>query len=74
MSEWLRWWVNLSVTPPLSAWEVVGSNPTAGISRIGFKKFPNVSLMFLIHSPTNKITFNGGLFVAVCNCCKVNEV
>ena len=27
---------NLGAMPPLSDWEVVGSNPTAGMSRIGF--------------------------------------
>ena len=36
VAEWLRQWVNLGVTPPLSDWEVVGSNPTGGMSRIGF--------------------------------------
>ena len=43
VAEWLGWWANLGVTPPLSDWEVGGSNPTAGMSRIGFfhpgKKF-----------------------------------
>ena len=28
-------WVNLGVMPPLSDWEVVGSNSTAGMSKIG---------------------------------------
>ena len=26
VAEWLRWWVNQGVTPPLSDWEVVGPN------------------------------------------------
>ena len=62
MAEWLRWWVNLGVTPPLSDWEVVGSNPTAGMSRIRLvlsrKKingFPKPK-MFRIYSLNNKIT------------------
>ena len=56
VAEWLRWWVNLGVMPPLSDWEVVGSNPIPGMSRIGFfyprKKFQwfslaeNVSYLF----------------------------
>ena len=36
VAEWLRCWANLGVTPPLSDWEVVGSNSTAGMSRLGF--------------------------------------
>ena len=36
VGEWLRLWVNLGLAPSLSNWEVVGSNPTAGMSRIGF--------------------------------------
>ena len=32
-AEWLRLWVNIGVTPTLSDWEVVGSNPTAYIGR-----------------------------------------
>ena len=36
VAEWLRRWVNLGVMPPLSDCEVVGSNPTAGMIRIGF--------------------------------------
>ena len=30
VAEWLNWWVTLGVMPPLSDWEVVGLNPTAG--------------------------------------------
>ena len=36
VAEWFRWWANPGVNSPLSDWEVVGSNPTAGMSRIGF--------------------------------------
>ena len=36
VAKWLRQWVNLGVMSQLSDWEVVGSNPTAGMSRIGF--------------------------------------
>ena len=40
VAEWLRWWANLGVMwPPLSYWEVVDLNPSAGMSRIGFKLF-----------------------------------
>ena len=35
VAEWLRQWANLGLKPPLSDWEDVGSNLTAGTSRIG---------------------------------------
>ena len=36
VAELLKWWVNLGLAPPLGDWSVVGSNPTADMSRIGF--------------------------------------
>ena len=50
------------LSPPLSYWEVVGSSPTASISRLGFfiqGRNSNGFLrpkMFRIYSPPNKIT------------------
>ena len=62
MTEWLRWLVNLGVMPPVSDWKVVGSNPTAGMSRIrvliqgrNFTGYP-LPKLFRIYSPPNKIT------------------
>ena len=38
---------NLDVKPPLSDWEVVGSDPTAGMSRVGFLYREEISMVFL---------------------------
>ena len=79
VAKWLRWWVNLGVTPPPSEFEVVGSNPTAGMSKLGFfypgKKFQWFSLaenafLFILH-PIRSLC---DLFVAMCYCCKINKV
>ena len=62
VAERLRLWVNLGVISPLSDWEVVGSNPTAGMSRIGFLSREEISIVFpsrkrfVFHSPPNKCT------------------
>ena len=62
VAEWLRQWTDLGVTAPLTDWEVVGLNPTASISRIGysiqgrnFNSFTKPKI-FRIYSPHNKIT------------------
>ena len=59
VAKWLRRWANLGVIPTT---EVVGSNPTAGMSRLEFfiqgRNSSGIPLrkMFLIYSPPNKIT------------------
>ena len=78
VAEWLRLCANQVFTPPLCDWEIMGSNPTAGMSRIGFLSREVIPMVFpdqkcfssLLH-PTRSPC---GLFAAVYYCCKINKV
>ena len=73
MAEWLVWWTSIGVKTPLSDWKVVGSNPTASISRIGFfiqERNVNVPILRRFISISHLTRSPCGQFVAVCYCCK----
>ena len=78
MVEWLRRWVNLGVTPPLSDWEVVSSNPIASMSGIQLLSKEEISMFFPIRKCCVLILYRTrsacSQFVAVCYCCKINKV
>ena len=71
---------NLGVTPPLSDWEVVGSNPAESMSRIRFHASrEEPSMIFLGRKKSFILILRPqgsplGLFVAVCYCCKITKV
>ena len=46
MAKQLGRWANLAETPPLSDWEIVGSNPTVGMSRLGFLSWEEIPMIF----------------------------